>query len=41
MNDDELSTAVRKSVTNVHSATSVEQIMGRAARCAPGGGFPA
>jgi hypothetical protein len=29
MNDDELITAVRKSVTDVHSATSVEQIMGR------------
>lgn len=29
MNDDELITAVRKSVTDVHSATSVEQIIGR------------
>lgn len=29
MNDDELITAVRKSVTDVHSATSIEQIMGR------------
>jgi hypothetical protein len=29
MNDDELITAVRKSVTDVHSATPVDQIMGR------------